>query len=217
MQIFEYTPPAIPWLDLRYVDQDIIVINKPSGLLSNPGRAAHTHDCALTRLQHLYPEAILLHRLDCDTSGLMVFARDKACESHIKTQFQDRKTRKIYVAEVMGHLSEPAGQINLSMTADKANPPWQVIAADGKVAITDWQVLAERSQTSLVQLTPHTGRTHQLRLHMQAIGHTILGDNFYGDTQCRQASPRLRLHAWQLGFTHPKTNEWLMFTSPQPF
>ncbi|MGL4473485.1 MAG: RluA family pseudouridine synthase [Shewanella sp.] len=217
MQIFEYCPPALPWLDLRYIDDDIIVINKPSGLLSNPGRAAHTYDCAITRLQRLYPEAILLHRLDCDTSGLMVFARNKATESHIKTQFQDRKTQKIYVAEVMGKLADAKGCIDLAMRADKNNPPWQLIATDGKAAITDWQVLEYRAHSSLVQLMPHTGRTHQLRLHMQALGHSILGDVFYGDSDCQNASPRLLLHAWKLGFTHPRTQEWLMFSSPQPF
>ena len=95
MQIFDYQPPAVPWLDIRYKDRDLIIINKPSGLLSNPGRAAHTFDCALTRLQSLYPETILVHRLDCATSGIMVVARNKKAESHLKTQFQDRQSKKV--------------------------------------------------------------------------------------------------------------------------
>lgn len=125
MQIFDYQPPAIPWLDIRYKDRDLIIINKPSGLLSNPGIAAHTYDCALTRLQRLYPETILVHRLDCATSGIMVFARNKKAESHLKTQFQDRQSKKVYIAEVMGLIANEQGIINLSIAPNCEHPPYQ--------------------------------------------------------------------------------------------
>lgn len=220
MQIFKYHPPAIPWLDLRYADDDILVINKPSGLLSNPGIAAHTHDCALTRLQKLYPEAILVHRLDCDTSGIMVFARNKASESNLKTQFQDRKNEKIYIAEVDGHLHQQQGRIDLAIAPNKQQPPLQKIAPKGKSAITDYEVIEYRNNdipSTLVELSPHTGRTHQLRVHMKALGHTILADNFYGDDKNISARQRLCLHAQTLIIEHPKTKQKMTFTSHHSF
>lgn len=220
MQIFTYQPPKLPWLDLRYIDDDIIVINKPSGLLSNPGIASYTHDCALTRLQRLYPNTILVHRLDCDTSGIMVFARHKQAESYLKTQFQNRINEKVYIAQVMGKFSSTQGQINLAIAADNNNRPLQRISAEGKEAITDYNVLEYRENeytTTLLKLMPHTGRTHQLRVHMQAMGHTILGDHFYGDQFIKRASPRLCLHAKTLMIFHPKTTKKMIFDSFCPF
>jgi tRNA pseudouridine32 synthase / 23S rRNA pseudouridine746 synthase len=217
MQIFDYQPPSVPWLDIRHIDRDIIIINKPSGLLSNPGRAATTHDCALTRLQRLYPETILVHRLDCATSGIMVFARNKRAESRLKTQFQDRQSDKVYVAEVRGLVTEPCGDIALNLGPDKENPPYQRVTADGKVALTHYKVLAHRHDTTLMELTPHTGRTHQLRVHMLALGHPILGDEFYGDEDVIAARPRLCLHAERLTIAHPFSGKRLTFTSAHAF
>ncbi|QTE87976.1 RluA family pseudouridine synthase [Shewanella algae] len=217
MQVFEYRPPALPWLDIRYLDRDIIIINKPSGLLSNPGRAAVTHDCALTRLQRLYPETILVHRLDCATSGIMVFARNKAAESSLKTQFQERQSDKLYVAEVAGHLEQPAGVIDLPLAADKANPPLQQVSEQGKRAVTHYKVLEHREDSSLVALQPETGRTHQLRVHMLALGHPILGDDFYGGCEIENARPRLCLHAASLAFCHPYSGAEMHFVSLSPF
>ena len=217
MQIFDYHPPSIPWLDIRYHDRDIIIINKPSGLLSNPGIAPHTFDCALTRLQHLYPEAILVHRLDCDTSGIMVFARNKKAESHLKTQFQDRKTEKVYIAKVGGQIKQSQGSITVNIGPDKANPPYQQAREDGKSAITHYQVLSQDQYSTLVKLTPETGRTHQLRVHMLVLGHAILGDKFYGSDAVIQASHRLCLHAAQLTITHPFSGKTLTFISKHPF
>ncbi|NKF51038.1 RluA family pseudouridine synthase [Shewanella sp. WXL01] len=217
MQVFDYRPPAIPWLDIRYVDRDIIVINKPSGLLSNPGIAAHTHDCALTRLQRVYPDAILVHRLDCDTSGIMVFARNKKAESSIKTQFQDRLITKEYIAEVNGHLTNESGVIDKSLAADKENRPLQKVSADGKVAITNYQVLEQREHSTLVQLLPQTGRTHQLRVHMLALGNVILGDQFYANEHVANAKSRLQLHAQRLTFTHPYKKSEVSFYSKHSF
>lgn len=221
MQIFDYQPPSVPWLDLRYQDRDVIVINKPSGLLSNPGRAAHTFDCALTRLQRLYPETILVHRLDCATSGIMVFARNKKAESHLKTQFQDRQSEKVYIAEVMGLVELDAGIIDLAIAPDPEHPPYQKTQAAGtagaKSALTHYRVLERRENSTLVELTPETGRTHQLRVHMLALGHPILGDEFYGNAEVIQARPRLCLHAQSLSFAHPYSGKRMHFFSQHPF
>ncbi len=217
MKIFTYQPPAIPWLDIRYQDRDIIVLNKPSGLLSNPGRAENTFDCAINRLLQRYPEAILVHRLDCATSGIMVFALNKKAESNIKTQFQNRMTEKYYVALVQGVMQQDSGKIELAMKADKANPPLQMLAEDGKNATTYFEVLERRDNATLVKLKPVTGRTHQLRLHMQSLGHTILGDDFYGDEANIAASKRLCLHAEHLQFTHPYCQQLINFYSKHPF
>jgi len=221
MQIFDYQPPAIPWLDIRYQDKDLIIINKPSGLLSNPGRAAHTFDCALTRLQQLYPEAILVHRLDCATSGIMVFARHKKAESHLKTQFQDRQNQKVYIAEVMGHVTQEQDIIDLAIAPDSEHPPYQKTLAKGEIggknALTHYRVIERRTSSTLVELTPETGRTHQLRVHMLALGHPILGDTFYGDANVIKARSRLCLHAQSLRLTHPYSGKQLYFSSKHPF
>ncbi|GIU29756.1 RluA family pseudouridine synthase [Shewanella sp. MBTL60-007] len=217
MQIFSYQPPSIPWLDIRYIDRDIIVINKPSGLLSNPGIAEYTHDCALTRLQQRFKDCILVHRLDCATSGIMVFARNKKAESSLKTQFQNRLTQKTYIAEVDGVLKQQNGVIELPIGADKLNPPKQMVIESGKTAITHYKVLEQKPHSSLVELKPVTGRTHQLRVHMLALGHTILGDDFYGDEQTLKAAKRLQLHAQELSFTHPYSGKTMHFKSAHSF
>ncbi|MBM7071242.1 RluA family pseudouridine synthase [Shewanella sp. 202IG2-18] len=217
MQVFIYTPPSVPWLDLRYIDEDIIIINKPSGLLSNPGMAEHTFDSAVTRLQELYPETILVHRLDCDTSGIMVFARTKQAESNLKTQFQNKETQKEYIAEIEGHLMKESGTIDLSLGKDEKRVPLQKPKKDGRKAVTHYQVLEERNDNTLIKLLPETGRTHQLRVHMLALGHPILGDEFYANKSVIAKRQRLSLHARKLSFTHPMTKEWMSFVSKHSF
>ena len=217
MKIFKYQPPAVPWLDIRYIDTHIIVVNKPSGLLSNPGMAAHTHDCLLTRLQQLYPETILVHRLDCDTSGIMVFARNKKAESNLKTQFQNKVTEKEYIAEINGSLIQKNGVIDLALGKDESNPPLQKPRKDGRQAVTHYQILQTRNDHSLIELKPETGRTHQLRVHMLALGHPILGDDFYADETAKNKRLRLSLHAQKLTFSHPSTQEKMTFISKHPF
>lgn len=217
MQVFNYQPPSIPWLDIRYLDQDIIVINKPSGLLSNPGRSPDTYDTAITRLQRLYPEAILIHRLDCDTSGIMIFARNKKAESNLKTQFQNRQVKKVYIAEVSGCFSHDEGKVNFPLGPDPDRPPFQRVTDSGKPALTYYTVLEHRQSSSLIELKPHTGRTHQLRVHMKALGHTILGDEFYGDSTDIAASHRLNLHAQSLTVLHPFKQIEMQFFSRHPF
>ncbi|MBB1270287.1 RluA family pseudouridine synthase [Shewanella sp. SR44-3] len=217
MQVFNYQPPSIPWLDIRYLDRDIIVINKPSGLLSNPGRSPDTHDTAITRLQRLYPETILIHRLDCDTSGIMIFARNKKAESNLKTQFQNRQAKKVYIAEVTGYFSQDEGKVNFPLGPNLQQPPFQQVSDSGKPALTYFNLLEHRASSSLVELKPHTGRTHQLRVHMQALGHTILGDEFYGDSAVIAASHRLNLHAQSLTVLHPFKQVEMQFFSQHPF
>ncbi len=217
MQVFKYTPPSIPWLDIRYIDNDIIVINKPSGLLSNPGMAEHTYDCAVTRLQQLHPETILVHRLDCDTSGIMVFARTKQAESNLKTQFQNKVTQKEYIAEIIGHLTKSSGTIDLNLGKDEKRIPLQKPRKDGRKAITHYQVIEERADNSLMKLTPETGRTHQLRVHMLALGHPILGDDFYATEDVKSKRSRLSLHAQRLSFSHPSNQQKMTFFSWHPF
>jgi len=217
MQKFHYQPPTLPWLDIRYRDRDIIVINKPVGLLSNPGMAAETHDCALTRLQQLYPETLLVHRLDCATSGIMVFARSKTAESNLKTQFQEHRNDKLYIAEISGILENDEGTVDLPLAADKQHPPLQQVNEEGRKAITHYRVLERRAHSTLVTLQPETGRTHQLRVHMLALGHPILGDDFYGDEQVQKARPRLCLHAASLIFNHPWSGKEMHFVSMAGF
>lgn len=217
MHIFTYQPPSIPWLDIRYKDRDIIVINKPSGLLSNPGRSPDTHDTAITRLQRCYPEAILIHRLDCDTSGIMIFARTKKAESHLKIQFQNRQAKKVYIAEVIGHVGEQQGKVNFALGPNPDSPPFQMLTDSGKAALTYFSVLEHRAYSTLMELKPHTGRTHQLRVHMLALGHAILGDEFYGDESTINASKRLNLHAQSLTITHPYSQIEMTFFSLHPF
>lgn len=217
MQVFIYQPPSLPWLDIRYVDEHIVIINKPSGLLSNPGIAAHTHDCALTRLQQMYGEVHLVHRLDCDTSGVMVFARHKSAEIHLKKQFEGRDTQKTYVALVQGDVQTAEGKIDAPLLADKTHRPLQKVDAAGKHALTYFQVLEHNTTHSRLLLKPVTGRTHQLRVHLQHIGHTICGDTFYGDAACQAASPRLCLHAQSLAFVHPHSATHVLFTVDADF
>ncbi|CCQ10440.1 Similar to ribosomal large subunit pseudouridine synthase A, group 2 [Pseudoalteromonas luteoviolacea B = ATCC 29581] len=218
MQIFEYNPPSDPWLDVRFEDDDVVIINKPSGLLSNPGRAKNTYDCALTRLEKQFRDIILVHRLDCSTSGVMVFAKNKQVEIDLKVQFQNRETKKVYIAQVQGHLAKKEGCINLPLAKDSDNVPKQKVChKQGKSAVTYYRVIEERSDSTLVELKPVTGRTHQLRVHMLAIGHPILGDDFYGDAACIAASPRLNLHAQSLSFTHPTHKELVSFSVPHEF
>lgn len=214
MKKFIYNPPTQA-LDVIYIDQDIIVIDKPSGLLSNPGIATETHDCALTRLQALYGMVILVHRLDCETSGVLIFARHKKAEVHLKKQFEARQTQKTYLAEVAGKLPKYSGTVEYPLISDKQNIPLQKVDIEnGKVAITHYKVLRQTKTSSLVELKPVTGRTHQLRVHMLALGNTILGDNFYASGDTLKASKRLCLHALSLCVSHPDTNKTIAFYAP---
>ncbi|MBU1619601.1 MAG: RluA family pseudouridine synthase [Gammaproteobacteria bacterium] len=208
---FVYNPPAEPWLDILYLDKDILVVNKPSGLLTNPGRAEEMQDCLLSRVQQQFPLAQLVHRLDMSTSGLVVFALRRKAEAALKQQFASRSVKKIYRARVWGEIAEQ-GMVNAPLIADAARPPLQKICEKtGKAALTHFQRLSFDGQSSLVELRPVTGRSHQLRVHMQSLGHPILGDAFYAHDEAYAAAPRLLLQALCLEVYQPYSSQLLRF------
>ncbi|MBV1863595.1 MAG: RluA family pseudouridine synthase [Rhodobacteraceae bacterium] len=214
---FTYTPPTTP-LDILHVDSALLVVNKPSGLLSVPGRAEAHRDCLITRLQVVHPEALLIHRLDMDTSGLMIFARSKPAQRHISKQFENRQISKTYNARVTGHPPKNSGIVDLPLIVDWPNRPLQVVDhARGKQAITRWRVLSRGDNTSLMELIPETGRSHQLRVHMKALGHPIIGDRFYAPKNIAKLSPRLLLHAEKIALIQPDSGAGVTFHCPHLF
>lgn len=206
---------------LIHRDDDFMVIQKPAGLLSVPGKTEDLQDCAINRLLQEEPRTLLIHRLDRDTSGILVFGLTKAGQKSISRQFQERQTSKTYQAIVAGHL-EGEGTIDIPVIYDPSRPPLHIVdATHDKPAITHWQVLEhleiEGNSVTRVKLTPITGRAHQLRVHMQYLGHPIVGDTLYATPEQQHWMPRLCLHAERLGFGHPITGELMEFYCPVPF
>lgn len=215
-QITPYTPPNDP-LDVLYEDGHIVVVNKPSGLLSVPGRGEHLADCLLTRVQAAFPDALLVHRLDRDTSGVMVFALTAHAQRSLSMQFEKRSTKKTYVARVSGEIAEKHGSIDLPLIVDWPNRPLQKVCHDtGKPALTDWRVMKVGCGETRVRLSPKTGRSHQLRVHMLAIGHVILGDPLYAKGEDLEY-PRLMLHSEELRLNHPESGKGMSFRAKAPF
>lgn len=213
---FDYRPPTGP-LDIIHEDDELILVNKPAGLLSVPGKGAHLADCLLARLQHTFAEALLVHRLDMDTSGVMVFARSAHAQRHLGLQFEKRHVKKTYVARVWGEMTEREGHIDLPLIVDWPNRPRQHVNYEtGKPAQTDWRRVRIEEGTTRVRLMPKTGRSHQLRVHMREIGHPILGDPFYATGAARDF-PRLMLHSEALKLRHPDGGKGLLFRAPAPF
>ncbi len=216
MMEFSYTPPDVP-LRIIYEDRAILVADKPSGLLSVPGKTEGRADCLETRLRRAYPGTLLVHRLDCDTSGVMIFARNKAAQGFLGQEFEKRRSKKTYVARVFGDLQPDNGQVDLPIGVDWPNRPRQMVdEVNGRAAVTDWVVLGRDSAETRVHLFPLTGRSHQLRVHMLSLGHPILGDPIYA-TGAAAAFPRLMLHAETLSLHHPDSGEWVTFSTPCPF
>lgn len=200
---------------ILHIDDQIIVIDKPAGLLSVPG--LYNKDCAFNRLAEVHGELHVIHRLDMDTSGILVYARNKKALTFIQQQFEKQTTRKVYECLVIGQLRGSRGCVNLPITVDWPNRPLQKIAhVDGRYALTRWVRLAQYENSTRVELHPQTGRSHQLRLHMLNIGHAMVGDPFYAPESAK-IHPRLMLHARELDFTHPTTGERLAFFVPAPF
>ncbi len=213
---FIYAPPVGP-LEILHQDDDILVLNKPSGLLSVPGKAARHSDCLESRAKADFPEALLVHRLDMDTSGVMIFALNKPAQRHLGLQFERRHTVKTYEALVWGQ-PEDAGEVNLPLIVDWPNRPLQMVDHErGKPAHTGWEVMARKATHARLRLRPTTGRSHQLRVHMLALGHPILGDRFYATGEALKAAPRLCLHAKALEIFHPVGGARLAFHAPCPF
>ena len=206
-------------IQLLYQDTALLVVNKPTLLLSVPGRAEDNKDCLISRLQdNGYPEARIVHRLDWETSGLMVIARDADSHRELSRQFQDRETEKTYQALCWGEPEQDSGEIDLPLRYDPATKPRHVVFHDlGKASLTRWRVVSRHGNYSRLELKPVTGRSHQLRVHLLAIGHPLLGDRLYAPPQALALSPRLCLHAYALSFTRPQTGQRLSFTSPAPF
>lgn len=215
MRAFVYAPPQTA-LDIVYEDADIIAIDKPSGLLSVPGKTEP--DCAESRVQAAYPEALTIHRLDMATSGILLFARNTNAQRHIGLQFEKRYVEKTYIARVSGQIEGDSGRINLPVICDWPNRPRQKICFEhGKSAVTDWEVLDCNAKVSRLALYPKTGRSHQLRVHMLAIGHPILGDRIYADDEDFYAAPRLQLHAQHLTLRKPSGGDWITVEAPSLF
>ncbi|KFZ39021.1 pseudouridine synthase [Shewanella mangrovi] len=218
MSDFVYQPPKLPWLNILYQDKDIIVLDKPSGLLSVPGRAAEHYDSAYSRVLQLHEGAQVVHRLDMATSGVLLLALRRNAERELKRQFQQRETKKVYFARVAGHMRQSSGTVDLPLICDWPNRPKQKIDHQlGKPSVTHFEVISKGKNSTLVKLMPVTGRSHQLRLHMMALGHPILGDNFYADSVAKAMSQRLLLHATHLTIDHPYSKESMTFYAAVPF
>lgn len=212
-----YTPPDGP-LDILHHDHELLFVNKPEGLLSVPGKGDHLADCLIARVQAVFAEALLVHRLDRDTSGVMVFAVTPHAQRHLGLQFEKRMTRKTYVARVSGEMAAREGVVDLPIAADWPNRPLQKICHEtGRAAVTEWKVLKRGGGESRVRLHPQTGRSHQLRVHMRALGHPILGDPFYAEGPARADHPRMMLHAESLRVRHPDGGKSLTVKAKAPF
>ncbi|MEO8299403.1 MAG: RluA family pseudouridine synthase [Burkholderiales bacterium] len=207
-------------LTILHTDDTLVVISKPAGLLSVPGRGPERADCAAARVQALVADALVVHRLDQATSGLLLFARGIEAQRRLSAAFEKRRVGKQYIAVVAGEPAEAEGRIELPLMADWPQRPRQKVDHEqGKPALTHWHRLGPGpiSGTTRLALTPVTGRSHQLRVHLAAIGHTIVGDELYAPAAWHAAAPRLLLHAQRLAFDHPVSGAALVFEDPAPF
>lgn len=218
MTIIHYAPSQHPSFVIVYQDDDIVVLNKPSGLLSVPGKAAEHKDCLQLRIQRVFPTATVVHRLDMATSGLMVMALNMDSHRKLSKAFELRQTQKSYLARVYGQVENTQGSIELPLICDWPNRPRQMVDFErGKPALTHYKRLECDTAESVVELTPVTGRSHQLRVHMLSLGHPILGDRLYAKGSALSAASRLQLHAQTLAFSHPQTQTPMQFDCPAPF
>lgn len=207
--------------NLIHRDEDFMVIHKPAGILSVPGKTVDLQDCVINRLLEIEPKTLLIHRLDRDTSGILVFALTKFGQNRISRQFQERQTTKTYHAIVAGHL-DGQGSVDVPVIYDPAHPPLHIAdPSHNKPALTHWEVVEhfqiQGQPVTRVKLTPVTGRSHQLRVHMQYLGHPIIGDTLYANSMQQTLASRLCLHAEQLGFYHPQTQQAIHFECPAEF
>jgi tRNA pseudouridine32 synthase/23S rRNA pseudouridine746 synthase len=206
-------------IDLLHVDEALVVVRKPAGLLSVPGRGPERADCVSARVQQHLPNALVVHRLDMATSGLLLMARGAAAQRRLSAAFAERRVAKRYTAVVAGWIAEDHGEVDLPLICDWPNRPRQMVDhIQGKPALTRWQVVSRHeTMTTRVELEPVTGRSHQLRVHLQSIGHPIVGDELYAPAQWQQTSNRLLLHACHLRLEHPVSGQWLTFSDPATF
>jgi tRNA pseudouridine32 synthase/23S rRNA pseudouridine746 synthase len=206
-------------ITILHRDEHLLAVSKPAGLLSVPGRGPDLRDCLVTRLKDEFPGVRIVHRLDRDTSGVMILALDPDTHRQLSAQFERREVHKRYIARVAGRVTGDIGRIDLPLRKDLDRPPRHRVDHDpdrGKPAVTDWRVIVRGDSWTQLELTPHTGRSHQLRVHCHALGHSILGDPLYGDDE-PPSGGRLMLHAESLTVTHPHTRAHLTFEAPHPF
>ncbi|WP_286238966.1 RluA family pseudouridine synthase [Neptuniibacter halophilus] len=205
-------------IEIIYADDALVIANKPWDMLSVPGRGEDKQDCLWRRVQQQFPTARIVHRLDYATSGLMVLALTLEAQRQLSRAFQERQTQKRYQAIIAGTPGQRCGRVELPLRCDWERRPLQIVDHEqGKAALTHWQITGEHELGTRIELTPVTGRSHQLRVHMQAIGHPIVGDRFYADERSQAASERLLLHAEQLAFPHPENGKECSFQAPCPF
>ena len=202
-----------------HIDEALVVVRKPPGLLSVPGRGPERADCVSARVQQRLPDALVVHRLDMATSGLLLMARGAEAQRRLNAAFAQRRVAKRYTAVVAGRIDADCGEVALPLRCDWPNRPRQMVDPDlGKPALTRWQVLSRHDPlTTRVELEPVTGRSHQLRVHLQSIGHPIVGDELYAPEPWQRAATRLLLHASHLGLEHPTGGQWLCFSDPARF
>ena len=202
-------------LEIIHSDAAFLAVNKPTGLLTVPGRGPTKQDCLYHRVLERFPNALVVHRIDMDTSGLILFARSPEAQRSISLQFEKREISKTYIAVVEGVIEENEGMVDFPMRKDMTQrlPPKHLVdCIRGKKAVTEWKVLERTASTTRVALFPRTGRSHQLRVHMQAIGFPIVGDPIYGTP-----AERLMLHAQTLEFCRPVSGEPIQLECPAPF
>jgi tRNA pseudouridine32 synthase/23S rRNA pseudouridine746 synthase len=203
---------------VRHADLHCVVVDKPSGLPAVPGRSAALQDCAWRRLQQAHPDALVVHRLDMATSGLLLFARGEAAQRALSGAFEKRLVRKRYLAVVAGELQQESGEIALPIGAHWPDRPRRCVdPLHGRPALTRFRLLAREAGRSRVALEPVTGRTHQLRVHLAAIGHPIVGDALYAPPEVQAGAGRLLLHASALAVPHPQDGHLVEWTSDVPF
>lgn len=215
-----YKPPVNNGLDILYQDDSLLVLDKPGGLLSVPGRGEDKQDCMAIRVQAEFPDALIVHRLDMETSGVLLMAKNADIHRQLSILFQERKVEKRYVALVDGQVRQAIGKIELPLITDWPNRPRQIVDhKNGKPSLTRFKVLWRNIEegTTRIELAPETGRSHQLRVHMLSLGHAILGDRLYASDEVQQQSERLMLHAQSLSLIHPVTKEPMRFISEPPF
>ena len=211
-----YFPPNDP-LNVLYEDSDVLAVDKPAGLLSVPGKTEDLADCLLARVQLAFPDALLVHRLDRDTSGVMVFAMTAHAQRHLSMQFEKRVVKKTYVARVAGEVAEKSGEIDLPLIVDWPNRPLQKVCHEtGRPAFTEWVRQKVEDGESRLRLMPKTGRSHQLRVHCLSMGHPILGDPLYAP-QAADKYPRMMLHAEEIRLNHPENAKGMKFRTKTPF
>ena len=201
---------------LIHDDDQILIVDKPAGLLSVPGRGEDRADCLIARLRVAFPTVLLVHRLDMDTSGVMVFALTSHAQRHLGQQFERRQVKKSYLARLSGRLQPREGTVDQPLMVDWPNRPRQMIHPEGRPAQTGWRVIRSDEDETRVRLNPLTGRSHQLRVHMANLGHPILGDPLYA-TGAAADFPRLMLHAETLRLRHPESNVTMTFSAAVPF